>query len=395
MHKYIVDSVERITPSTLLLNLRMPEGERALSFRPGQYAAISFYKIHRPTPARCFSIVSSPTDQNILQFSMRSKGHFTRAIASLRKDDVVKVRGPYGGFVLDLAGTGDAVLLAGGIGITPFMSMVHYANSVKAASKLTLIYSCQNQEDIPFLKDLVLSEQQNPNFKVIFVIGEGPVDKLAGQTVAMGRISPEVIDLASNKQYDNCTFYICGPPPFMRAMTKTLGDKGAAQNRIITEAFAQGSHRQTGKIRSWPYNIYVLSAVGMALGSFTVMVSDMLKALPPSSIIGSSSSIAKSSLANSRQEDLDALVNGLPASSIATPESGAVKNALKAASTTTTASIPSQQSSGGSSQVAVSQPKTTKTTSGGTKTTTPSPTPTPTPPTKTCTTTQSGVTTCI
>ncbi|MEP7205167.1 MAG: FAD-dependent oxidoreductase, partial [Candidatus Saccharibacteria bacterium] len=177
-HAYIVDSVKQITATTLLLSLRQQESERLFSFQPGQYASISFLKGRRPTPARCFSIISPPTSQRTLQFGIRTKGRFTRAASRLRPGDKVKVGGPFGGFVLDLSASSDAVLLAGGIGVTPFISMARYATSVGAAQNLTLVYSCQSQDDIPFLGGLMALEARNPNFHVEYVIGTGTVERL-------------------------------------------------------------------------------------------------------------------------------------------------------------------------------------------------------------------------
>ncbi len=385
MYEYSVDSVKNITPSTLLLTLQKDEGERIFPFLPGQYAAISFYRHRRPTAARCFSVVSSPTTQDKLQFSMRAKGHYTKAIAGLQKGDKVKVRGPFGGFVLNQSDDVNAVFLAGGIGITPFMSMATYAAAVQSKLNITLLYSCQNQEDVPFLSELKDLEKKNPNFKVIFILGEGPSDKLSGQRVVSGRITPELLDEVTSHKYFEKYFYICGPPPFMKAMVATLQSKGATKHHIITEAFAQGSHRQTGKIKSWPYNIYALSAVGLALGSFTVMVSDIFNILPPSTLSQYNES-GKTLLKNKRQEDLDALVNSMTsARSVASPDSAAVTAANKAANDAAAAT---------QTVVKKQAAPTTSTPTSTTTTQTTQPTAT-TPPPKKCTTTQSGVTTCV
>ncbi len=384
MHKYIVKSANQITDTTLLLNLEQKSSRVPFIYQPGQYAAISFYNRGRPTPARCFSIVSSPTDQGKLQFSMRTKGHFTQAAAELKPGKTVKVRGPYGGFVLDIATSNDVVFLAGGIGITPFMSMVSYTASIKAPTKITLIYSCQTQDDIPFLQELRDLQQQNPNLRVIFVIGSGPTDKLTDSLVVGGRISPEMMDTALNSNYANRAFYICGPPPYMNAMIKTLKLKGVNRNDIITEAFAQGSHPQTGKVQSWPYNIYVLSAASLVLGSLAITVSDIIKTLPPQTLLNSASLSPTLTSSSSRQNDLDALVNSLPPLASSAPSTAAVQASDQAAQNDAAASA-------AASAVPVS-------------TATPTVAPAPVvvqapvvsaPAPKTCTTTQSGVTTCV
>ncbi len=94
MHRYTVYAVDQITASTLLVTLQGDDDHPPLSFQPGQYAAISYIRKHRPSIARCFSIVSSPTQQGMLQFSMRTRGHFTHSLTGLKPGDAVQVRGP-------------------------------------------------------------------------------------------------------------------------------------------------------------------------------------------------------------------------------------------------------------------------------------------------------------
>lgn len=380
MHKYRVSRNEHLTANTLLLTLtRNQNGSTPFSFQPGQYAAISFKRHKRPTAARCFSIVSSPTDQSTLQFSMRTAGRYTKALASLREGDEVKVRGPFGGFVFDDARDKDIVMLAGGIGITPFMSMVRYATATGRTNSILLLFSNRNQDDVPFAAELKLLQQRNPHFKVVFVIGEGPTDKFTGQAVAKGRITPELVDKVISGNYESNGFFICGPPPFMKGMTNVLHGKGVPGNRIMTEAFGQGSHRQTGKIRSWPFNIYVLSAVGVAVASLVVMIGDLIKTLPSSSLLGSSNTTPLTSPVSTRQTDLDSLVRALPELAGTSPSTDAVTKALQQSAT---ASAPQAQASTPATSTKQSSPTTV----------TPAPAPKPTPK---CTTTQSGVTTCI
>jgi ferredoxin-NADP reductase len=188
MSTYIVQESTKITPSTLLLTLRRDETERPLAFEPGQYAAISFEHKGKPSPARCFSIVSSPTDQHLLQFSMRVRGHYTTALSRLQEGEVVDVIGPYGGFVFDTSREKKAIFLAGGIGITPFMSMMRYLVALQSDNDITLLYSLASQDDVPFKDELLAIQNRHPNLKVLFVVGNGPTDSLPTTQVATGRI---------------------------------------------------------------------------------------------------------------------------------------------------------------------------------------------------------------
>lgn len=313
MQTYIVQESTKITPSTLLLTLERDESERPLAFQPGQYAAISYQKRGRASAARCFSIVSSPTDQNILQFSMRVRGRYTTALSNLQHGDLVDVSGPYGGFVLDTTHDKKAVFIAGGIGITPFMSMLRYLDALHADNDVTLLYSCANQDDIPFKDELLTIQSNHPNLKVIFVVGDGPTDHLPAKHVATGRISADLLDTVTDKNYGGCRFFICGPPVFMKAMAGILGKQGAPKKNILTEAFTQSSPKQTSILRSWPANVYVLGAIGVVLGSFAVMVSDLLRNLPQTTTLRPTKT-APYLITNARQQQLDQLVNSIPPS---------------------------------------------------------------------------------
>ncbi len=375
MHKYYVGAVDQLTPSTIRLRLKLKPGSKPIKqFEPGQYAAINFKRRMRPSVARCFSIVTSPHDPTQLQFSMRARGKFTTALSHLEEGDEVDVRGPYGGFVFDPDRHSDSIFIAGGIGITPFMSMMAYATETQSPRHLQLLYGVQTQDDVPFLEELKDFTNRNPNLRVTLAVDRGETNKLAPLGVEMGRISPELI--RRTLENGGKTVFICGPPPFMNGMVKTLMSYGVPKDRIITEAFNQGSHRQTGKVVSWPQNMYVLGALGVGMGSLAVMVSDILNNLP-SNLADEDAATEALHAGNTRQQEIDTLVNSLTLADNR-PDSPKLATALKEAkdaSTTTTATV---------------QP-TTVTTPNPTAT---QPTPAPVLQPK-CTTTQSGVTTCV
>ncbi|HEU4966471.1 MAG TPA: FAD-dependent oxidoreductase [Candidatus Saccharimonadales bacterium] len=313
MSTYIVEEAEKITSSTLLLTLQRDEAERPLAFQPGQYAAIAYEKHGKPSVARCFSVVSSPTDQHVLQFSMRVRGRYTTALSRLQKGELVDVYGPYGGFIFDADRDKTAVFIAGGIGITPFMCMLRYLSALNARNDVTLLYSCATQDDVPFRDELLAIQSKHPNLKTIFVVGSGPTSSLPAKQVQTGRVTTELLDDVTGKHYQDRRFFICGPPVFMKAMTNMLAKQGAPKSGLLTEAFTQSSPRQTSILRSWPANAYALGTIGVVLGGFVVMVSDLLRSLPPTTTERPTKT-APYLITNARQQQLDQLVNSIPPS---------------------------------------------------------------------------------
>ena len=367
MYKYVVSDNHKITSTTLLLTLKKDHLTKPFYFQPGQYASISFKNKGRPSPVRCFSIVNSPHDQNKLQFSIRILGNYTKAVANLKVGDTVNVMGPFGGFIIDQDQDQDIVMIAGGIGIAPLISIIHYVSNIKLPNKINLIYSCKNQDDVPFIEQLMDLSDSNPNFKLDFVISDGPTDKLLNYKVEKGRITSQIVKNIIGNSLESKKFLICGPPHFMKAMTKNIIDLGADKRSIITEAFNGGPNGQPGNIRSWPFNIYVFGVVGVVLASFAVSLSDLLSNLPNSVLLGTSSLVDSSNSTNSRQNELDNLVNGLPSVTTTIPASPAAIEA------TGQSSNPSSGTTNTAPTTPVVQPKTTPK----------------------CTTSQSGVTTCI
>ena len=371
MYKYVVSDNHKITSTTLLLTLKKDHLTKPFYFQPGQYASISFKNKGRPSPVRCFSMVNSPHDQNKLQFSIRILGNYTKAVANLKVGDTVNVMGPFGGFLIDQDKDQDIVMIAGGIGIAPLISIIHYVSNIKLPNKINLIYSCKNQDDVPFIEQLMDLSDSNPNFKLNFLISDGPTNKLKSYSVNSGRVTSEIIKKIIGSSLIGKKFLICGPPHFMKSMTNSVVSMGANKRNIITEAFNGGPNGQPGNLRSWPFNIYVFGAVGVVLASFAVSLSDLLIDLPSSSLLNTTNLVDSSSSTNSRQNELDKLVNNLPNVTTTLPASPDAINAGQASNTSST-------------------PTTTPTTTTPT-TTNPVVTPTVTPK---CTI-QSGVKTCI
>ena len=282
MHRFIIKNTQLISPETLLLTLQPKRKKDKLDFYPGQYAAIGFKKHGRPSPMRCFSIVSSPNNPHELQFSMRVRGDFTSAIAELDIGSKVFVRGPFGDFVVDKEYDRNIILLAGGIGITPFMSMIRYATESKASTPITLLYGCRSQHNIPFYKELVSLEKQNPHFRVAFFITSGEIDKLQGSRAVRGRIGEARMNEVTGGRYNSFTYFLCGPKDFMKSIKGTLRTHNTDPSLIVTEEFTPTTQLSSSiapkdSASRWTY---AFSGASLALGIVFIMSIDLLRAVP-------------------------------------------------------------------------------------------------------------------
>ena len=380
MYKYLVVSNRQVTPGVIGLTLKK-DSMKPFSFVAGQYASISFYRKGRPTYVKCFSIASSPGNPEIIQFGIRVGGKFTQALQRLEPDDVVDVRGPFGSFILP-ANTPKALFLAGGIGITPFLSMIRHATENKLDTKIQLLYSCRTDADAAFAEEIIDLAKSNPNFSVKFILSDGNNGQIASQFVESGRITPELLDNATKHDYTNNTFYICGPPGFMAGMTQSLLAKNVSNSQIITEAFNQVAKDKSEPTRGWPSNVYIASAIGLAMVSLAVMMVDLAKTLPPQDLIEEINGVEKSSTTNLRQKDLNELVNELPDS----PSNGAISPGTATANdiASKNASISTGTGASGSSGTSGAANTLPSTSGGAAPVAKPAPTPAPTPAPVTC-----------
>lgn len=183
---------------------------------------------------RTFSIASSPADAPRLTFATRQTGSaFKRTLLEAGAGLEVELEGPFGSFVLHKNTTRPAVFFAGGIGITPFRSIIKDATERRLPHRITLFYSNRTAASTAFLSDLETWERQNPNFRLIASIDESAGDPWTHET---GLVDAAFIDrfLADRA---NAICYLAGPPGYVTAIRTALEEVGADPDNIRTEEF--------------------------------------------------------------------------------------------------------------------------------------------------------------
>src|SRR5262245_24631397 len=146
--------------------------EKPASF---QYKAGQFMNVTITDPpetdaegnTRSFSIASAPFEQDLVFATRMRDTAFKRVFKTLNLGSEARISGPFGSFTLHTDASRSAVFLVGGIGITPFRSIILDAAKNQLAHKLYLFYSNRRPEDAPFLEELQKAEQNNPNYKCI------------------------------------------------------------------------------------------------------------------------------------------------------------------------------------------------------------------------------------
>ena len=181
MKLFVVASSRQLTPGILGLTLTPKAPADRLAFRAGQYAAIRFRTAGRPTAVRCFSLVSSPRQPDKIEFGIRVGGAYTQALKTLKPGDTVEVLGAYGTFVMAQPTPAHVVFLAGGIGITPFISMLRDLLANARGPRITLVHSVSTPSDTPYREELAKLAHAFPaRLKVVYAVSSGETTGLSG-----------------------------------------------------------------------------------------------------------------------------------------------------------------------------------------------------------------------
>lgn len=279
MREFIVESTKNVSPGVVNLTFRPARPRDAFDFEPGQYISFGFKRGARPSPMRCFSLVNAPDERGYLQITFRVEGPFTQSAARLHRGDRVMVQGPFGEFTVSPRQDRRVVMLAGGIGITPFMSMVRAAKDQYPMLPMTLLYGCPSANDIPYAKELLRLENADPNLQVIFFVSDGSRLPQPGAQVVHGRIDDTWLDKVTSGSFIGSTYFICGPKQMTEALQTQLIIRDIDPSRVITESFTQTS--QAGQ-RGWgiPRITYALAAVGTLAVIGIIMGLDLVRQVP-------------------------------------------------------------------------------------------------------------------
>ena len=147
--------------------------------------------------------------------------------------DKIKIKGPYGNFLFQNDFSKTAIMIAGGIGITPFRGMIKYATDKKLPAKIKLLYSSKAQDEIAFFKELEELKKINKNLEIKYTLtSDNNNGEWNGST---GRINEKVIK--DNIDINNSIFYICGTPSMVEDMIAILKNIGIKEEDIRYEKF--------------------------------------------------------------------------------------------------------------------------------------------------------------
>lgn len=223
--------VEKIIPETTEVESIWITGRGldALPAEAGQFALLRFWAPGFRTQAHPFSLSRMP-DGKYLRFSIKKLGDFTAAVHhSLRPGTPVFIDGPHGVFTENKCLGDKALLIAGGIGITPLRSLAERLLSLD--KDCVLLYSNRSQKDMVFRRELAELEEGG-GFAVHHVLSGDPGWPGESGLLDAERIKRLVPDFAERDAF------LCGPPPMVDAVKAALLSLGMSKTRIHSEVFS-------------------------------------------------------------------------------------------------------------------------------------------------------------
>lgn len=229
---YLVEAIIPQRGNVWNLVLR-PRGHEGIPFQPGQFAWLTLEISPFRMREHPFSIASSAEHPERIEFGIKAVGDFTNTIKDVQPGTKAFLDGPYGVFTTDrYENTAGFVFIAGGIGITPIVSMIFTLAQRKDERPLLLIYASKSWEDVTYREGIeVLKDKLD--LTVIHVLRETPQDKSA----ETGYVDKELLQRYIPKRSATRNYFICATPKMMDQVEAALHDLGVPVTNVHMEHY--------------------------------------------------------------------------------------------------------------------------------------------------------------
>ncbi len=226
--EYVVVKTRIETPGVVTLFLTKKDGTTP-SFISGQFITVFFKETGTPE-GKAYSISSAPHEHE-LAITVRGIGEFSNRLCAMKEGNHVEASLPYGFFYPE-NDNGDTIMIAGGIGITPFRSMLRHTAHHSPERKITLFYCVKDEVGAVFLKEFETLKKDLLNLKIHYFMTRQttPVINTQLRRIDMSDILPSVSD-------SNQNIMMCGSIPFTRDLWRGLRENNVSDDSIYTEAF--------------------------------------------------------------------------------------------------------------------------------------------------------------
>jgi len=241
--------------------LKPHDGKPLPHFLPGQHLTFRLKVPGKSKPViRCYSLSDNANENGYYRISIRRQSAPPDAadapagVAScffhdqLAKNDVLDVKAPSGKFYLETSERGPIALVAGGIGLTPSLSMLNTLSALNSERPVFLFYAARDLDDLIMVKHFSSLELEMSNLTIHYFLGELD-EQLATAHKHQGFITIDKMFhlMSESVNPSDADFYVCGPPPMMDAIVGGLETQMIHPERIHFESFGPASINQSTK----------------------------------------------------------------------------------------------------------------------------------------------------
>lgn len=213
--------------------------DRKFAYEPGQYMEFTLKhdKVDSRGQRRYFTLASSPTEDTLrigVKFYKRSSS-FKEAMLDMTTSSPISANSLGGDFTMPQDLNKKLAFIAGGIGVTPYRSMIKYLVDSKEKRDITLLYSANTAKDIAY-SDVFETARQQLGIKPVYMLTKAGTD-IPNNRFRAGMITPEVIQ-TEVPDYHERLFYISGPQPMVAGISQVLHELGVSRDHIKTDFFS-------------------------------------------------------------------------------------------------------------------------------------------------------------
>lgn len=231
--QYVVKETRQETPEVVTLFLTLKTGNTP-NFTPGQVINVYFPDTDIPA-GKSYSISNAPNEKH-LTITIHGIGEFSHRLCKMQPGDTLLASLPYGTFRPSQKNS-HLVMLAGGIGITPFRSLIQHAQQKTPTRKISLFYSASSVDELVFHSELTATAKENTYLSTKFFITR-QADASHHLNINYQRI--EATDLLSQiTDLDQAEFLLCGSFSFIQGIKESLHSQDIPNNKITDSCISQ------------------------------------------------------------------------------------------------------------------------------------------------------------
>lgn len=228
--RFVLSALQQETRDTWTLTLA-PESGPVFDYRPGQFLFLRLIGPGILAEEHPFTISSSPRRTDAITVTIKESGNYTRTIGRTPLGTRARLEAPFGRFSLAYYAAPEFVFIAGGVGITPVMSMLRYLRDTDDPRRAVLLYASRTREDIIFREELAALP---PRMEVAHILSQPDADWPG----LSGRLSAAILRERAGDRLARGAVFLCGPPPMIRQAHRDLRGLGVPARRVHFERFA-------------------------------------------------------------------------------------------------------------------------------------------------------------